>query len=553
MILKNGKIYTMDGNNNIAEAVAIKDGKIIATGSNEEILKKYKTDNIIDLEGKTVLPGFTDSHGHILGLGIKLSTLDLTNAKSPEEIAGRISEKIKTAKPGEWIIGRGWDQNTWTKKQFPTHDVLDRAAPDNPVFLIRVDGHAIWVNIEAMIAAGITPDTPEPEGGKILKTGQGEPTGVFIDNAIALVEKVRPAMTKEQNESAIINALNECAKAGLTEVHDMGISQETIDIYKKLIDERKMPIRIIGFIEGKGRTWDKYKQSGKEIYGTDQLTIAGIKLFMDGALGSRGAALVEAYSDEPGNRGLTLMTESELTEVTKEALNKDLQVAIHCIGDRANNIALNAFEKALKDMPRKDPRLRIEHSQILLPGDIKRFKEIGIIPSMQPVHATSDMYWAELRLGKERIKHAYAWKELLNCGSVIPGGSDFPVEDFNPILGIYAACTRKDINGRPESWQKDSKYFSFNSHDIDTTQFRDGWYANQKMSREEALKSFTIWGAYAARQENIKGSIEKGKYADLVVLSGDITKTDDKNIPGIQVIMTIVNGQVVYKTNDHGK
>lgn len=551
LILKNGYVYTGDKNGTIAEAIAIKDGKIEAVGKTNEIIKDYKSIEIIDLKGKYVFPGFIDSHAHILGLGIALSILDCSNAKSPEKIAQRVAEKVKDAKSGEWIIGRGWDQNTWRNKDFPNHKILDDIAPDNPVYLIRVDGHAIWTNIAAMILAGIVPDTKEPEGGKILKSKDGEPTGIFIDNAISLVERARPTLTIEQKNDAIISAANECARYGITEVHDMGVNQETINIYKNLIDKNKLPIRIYAFIDGSDTTWNNYKRKGREIYKDDFLTIAGVKLYMDGALGSRGAALIEPYSDDPNNRGLTLMSEDQVVDFTKEALRNDFQIAIHCIGDRANHIALNAFEKALKEIPKEDHRLRIEHAQILNPNDIKRFKELGVIPSMQPTHATSDMYWAEARLGIERIKYAYAWKTLLSTGVIIPAGSDFPVENPNPLKGIYAALTRKDPRGIPETWYRDHSNFIFSSKDIDTTQFENGWYSSQKMTRDEAIKSFTSWGAYAAFQEDKKGTIEKNKYADFVILSDNILTTEPLKILTTDVEMTIVGGKITYKKIDY--
>jgi len=547
MILKNGNIYSLDKDNNVYEAIAIKNGKIVDCGTNEEILKKYKSNNIIDLEGKYAYPGFIDSHGHLLGYGISLSIIDCSEAKSPEEIAKLVSDKAKKIKPGEWIVGRGWDQNKWKAKEFPTHHILDKAAPNNPVFLIRTDGHAIWVNINAMIEAGITPETKEPEGGKIIKLKDGEPSGIFIDAAMNLIERVRKNFTPEQKEEAILLACKKLTSMGITEIHDMGVDEELIQIYKKLIDENKLPIRIYAFIDRVGKTWDIYKNGSKQKYGNDFLTIAGIKLYIDGALGSRGAALIEPYNDDKENRGLTLMSEADLQKITEEALKNDLQVAVHAIGDRGNNIVLNAYEKALKNVNPKDHRLRIEHAQILHQDDIKRFSLLKIIPSMQPIHAISDMYWAESRLGSKRLKYAYAWKTLINSGSIIPGGSDFPVESPDIISNYYAAVTRKDKQGKPESWYKDKQLFNYDPNDIDTTNYTNGWYSKEKMSREEALKSFTIWGSYAAFQEKFKGTIEKNKYADIVVLSDNILKVPEEKILDIKIIKTIVNGKITFE------
>jgi predicted amidohydrolase YtcJ len=547
MILKNGHIYTLDEKNSVVEAVAIKDGKIEATGTNEEILKKYQCSNIIDLEGKFVYPGFIDSHGHLLGYGVSLTVLDFNEAKSPEEIADMIAKKAKEVKPGEWIVGTGWDQNSWAKKEFPSHRLLDKAAPDNPVFLIRTDGHAIWVNVNAMIEAGITPDTKEPEGGKILKTKNGEPTGIFIDNAMRLIEKVRKDMTPDQKEKAVLAAMNKLTEMGITEIHDMGVDEQTINIYKKLIDENKLPIRIYAFIDGVGKTWDAYKTKSREVYGKDYLTIAGIKLYVDGALGSRGAALIEPYNDDKGNRGLTTLNESDIQRITEDALKNNFQVAVHAIGDRGNSIVLNAYEKALKSVSGNDHRLRIEHAQIINPDDIKRFAGLKVIPSMQPVHATSDMYWAESRLGSKRLKHSYLWNTLISSGCKVPSGSDFPVEKPDIIENYYAAVTRKDKNGIPNSWAEDKKFFTYDANDLDTSNYSNGWYASEKMNRLDALKSFTEWGAYAAFQEKIKGTIEVGKYADLVILSDNILETHEKDILNIKIIKTIVNGKIVFE------
>lgn len=547
MILKNGHIYSLDEKNSIYEAIAIKNGKIVDCGTNDEILKKYKCNNIIDLEGKFVYPGFIDSHGHLLGYGISLSVLDFSDTKSPDDIAKMVSEKAKSIKPGEWIIGRGWDQNKWIKKEFPTHHILDKAAPNNPVFLIRTDGHAVWVNINAMIEAGITPETEEPAGGKILKMKDGEPSGVFIDAAMNLIERVRKDMTKEQKENAILIASNMLATMGITEIHDMGIDDDLIQIYKKLIDENKLPIRIYAFIDGLGKTWDMYKNQGRQVYSNDFLTIAGIKLYIDGALGSRGAALIQPYNDDKENRGLTLLSESDIQKITEDALKNKFQVAIHAIGDRGNNIVLNAYEKALSNVNIKDHRLRIEHAQILDPNDVNRFSALSVIPSMQPIHATSDMYWAESRLGSKRLKYAYMWKSLINTGAIIPSGSDFPVENPDIISNFYAATTRKDKQGKPNSWSSDKHLFVYDPNDIDTTNYSNGWYAKEKMSREEALKSFTIWGAYAAFQEKVKGTIEKGKYADLVVLSDNILEVPENQILNIKILKTIVNGKITFE------
>ena len=550
LILQNGRIYTLDSNNSIVEAVAIRNGKIVATGKNEEILTKYNSTNIIDLEGKYVYPGFIDAHGHLLTYGSSLTSIDCNNVTSAEEIARMVAERAKNTNPGEWIIGHGWDQNLWLKKEFPTHYILDEAAPDNPVLLIRTDGHAVWVNVNTMIEAGITPNTKEPEGGKIIKAIDGEPTGIFIDNAIELINRVREDLTPEQKEEAILGGVNKLVEFGITEIHDMGVNEDLINIYKKLVKENKMPIRICVYISDVEKTWNEYKGKQKDLLGNGFLTVCGLKLFMDGALGSRGAALIEPYSDDKTDRGLTILSESEVQSITEDALKHNMQVAVHAIGDRGNSIVLTAFEKALKNSPKKDSRLRIEHAQILHPDDITKFSEYEIIPSVQPVHATSDMYWVEARLGSTRTKNSYLWKTFIDKGSKIASGSDFPVESPNIIENYYAAVTRKDKNGAPNSWSGHKHLFSYDKTDIDTSNYSNGWYAKEKMSRLEALKSFTEWAAYSVFQEKIKGTIEVGKYADFVILSGDILELKEENILSVKVLKTIVNGEIVFENDN---
>jgi predicted amidohydrolase YtcJ len=403
-----------------------------------------------------------------------------------------------------------------------------------------------------MIKAGITPDTKEPDGGKIIKAKDGEPTGVFIDNAMDLIYRVKEDLSPEQKEEAIISGVNKLVELGITEIHDMGVNADLINVYKKLVEENKMLIRICVYISDVDNTWNEYKQKPKDLFGNDFLTVCGVKLFVDGALGSRGAALIEPYSDDKTNRGLTILSESEIQSITEDALKHNMQVAVHAIGDRGNSIVLTAFEKVLKNRKEdgkliKDSRLRVEHAQILHPDDIIKFSEYEIIPSMQPVHATSDMYWVEARLGNKRTKNSYLWKTLIDKGSKIPSGSDFPVESPNIIENYYAAVTRKDKNGAPNSWSEHKHLFSCDKTDIDTTNYSNGWYAKEKMSRLEALKSFTEWAAYSVFQEKVKGTIEVGKYADFVVLSGDILELKEEDILSIRVLKTVVNGKLVFE------
>ncbi|HLX12229.1 MAG TPA: amidohydrolase, partial [Bacteroidota bacterium] len=456
-----------------------------------------------------------------------LMTLDLFETKSPEEVADSVAKGVARVAADQWVIGRGWNQNNWEVKAFPGHEILDKVSPNNPVLLRRVDGHAMWVNQRVLDLAKITAQTPDPDGGKVYRDAKGNPTGVLVDNAMNLVENVIPLLTDQEIEDRLKMALDECAAAGLTEVGDMGIDMQTINAYKRLIDAGKCPIRVYAAIGGPGETWDYYLKHGKEVnYGNGMLTVRAIKLYMDGALGSRGAALLESYSDDPGNRGLTVMRIGEIDSACVEALNNGFQVCTHAIGDRGNFIILNEYAKALNALPKSAPSLRwrVEHAQILQPSDIPRFAQLGVIPSMQPTHATSDMYWVESRLGRDRLVGAYAWRSILQTGSIIAGGSDFPVESVKPLWGFYAAVSRSDKTGYPQ----------------------DGWRPDQKMTRLEAARAFTSWASYAQFQEDTKGTIENGKWADLTVLSKDIMQVPNMDILSTDVIMTIVNGKIVY-------
>jgi predicted amidohydrolase YtcJ len=475
------------------------------------------------------MPGFTDAHAHMDGLGRLLESVILVGAPSPREVARLVQSRVRDAAPGSWILGRGWDQNLWETKEFPTASVLDEVSPANPVVLIRIDGHVIWVNSRAMALAGVNAATADPPGGKIFRTPGGEPSGIFSDKARDLVEDHVPPPAAEDVERQLLRAAGECARNGLTEVHHMGIDSLQIAVYRRLAAEHRLPIRIYAAISAPGGAWDAWKQ-GPPIVGAGggMLTIRSMKLYMDGALGSRGAALVEAYSDDPGNRGLTIMSDSDLVSCIREALAHGYQPCVHAIGDRANHIVLNAYEKVLSEFPPGDYRPRIEHAQVLLPEDIPRFKKLGVLPSMQPIHATSDMYWAESRLGPERIRGAYAWRSLLETGSIIPGGSDFPNDGLSPLWGFYAAFTRSDRDGYPQ----------------------EGWHREERMTREEAARCFTQWAAYSAFEEDARGSIETGKDADLTILSKDIMKVLPQEVLSTDVEMTVVGGTIVYQKPD---
>ena len=525
MILVNATVYTLDKDNAVTQALAIRGTRIVGVGTTEEMQNRYSSDTVIDLRGMTVMPGFIDAHAHMNGLGQLLRSIILVGVPSAEEAATLVAAQVPQVQHGEWIYGRGWDQNLWQVKEFPTASLLDAVAPGNPVLLVRIDGHASWVNSRAMAIANITGETRDPDGGKIIRDSQGNPTGVFIDNARDLVENFVPPLTESDVRKNILRAAAECARAGITEVGDMGLDSLEIALYKRLADEGALPIRIYGTITAPSPTWSAMSGEKPLIGYGGVFTLRGVKLYADGALGSRGAALVGEYSDDPGNRGLTKISESELESNVRLAFQRGYQPCIHAIGDRGNNIVLNAYEKVLSTLPGGDYRPRVEHAQVLLPDDIPRFRKLGVLPSMQPVHATSDMIWAEARLGPRRVKGAYAWRSLLNTGTIILGGSDFPNDGMYPLWGIYAAVTRSDRSGNPP----------------------DGWYPEQKMTREEAVKCYTQWAAYGAFEENSKGTIEVGKLADLTILSNDIMKISPADILSTEVEMTMVGGKIIYK------
>ncbi|MFC1509301.1 amidohydrolase [Candidatus Omnitrophota bacterium] len=527
LVLRGGKIATVDDSFSFAEAVAVRGDTLCAVGSNEEI-KPYigPQTTIIELGGKLVIPGLIDAHVHLRGYGISLLSLDFRGTTSFGQIIDMVAEKAKTLEPGEWILGRSWDQNDWDIKKLPSHKALSNAVPDNPVYITRVDGHAAIVNKKGMDMAGITARTKDPDGGEIIRTTNGRPTGVFIDRAMGLVSKMIPDNPPERTREAIVLAGERCLEAGLTGVHDAGTSTATIDHYKYLIDNDKLGIRVYAMLHPPAHEGavDYLKKNRLIGYGGNFLTVRSIKLFIDGALGSRGALMFEPYSDRPGYSGLTMNSGERALELSLDALAAGFQMCTHAIGDMGNSIILDAYEQALRKQPSHDHRFRVEHAQIVSLNDIPRFSASGVLPSMQPTHATSDMYWAEDRVGPERIKGAYAWRKFLDSGTIIPCGSDCPVEEINPMLGLYAAITRQDNKGWPEG----------------------GWYPEENMTREEALRGFTIWAAYSAFQENILGSIEPGKLADMVVLSKDILTVPAEEILTTVPEYTIVGGKIRY-------
>jgi len=523
----NATVYTLNFENDTADVLAVGDGIILYVGNLDDAYE-HTGDNteIIDLKGYTMIPGLTDAHAHVEGTGKFLQTLSFLGTESAEEIAEIVKKATLRTPKGEWIEGRGWDQNDWEIKKFPTSDLLDEAAPENPVVFSRVDGHAYWVNQTVLDLAGINADTPDPDGGRIVRRpGSNEPSGILIDNAKTLVDDVKPKPSKELKKRRIVQALSHALKLGITTLHDTGSDSDNIDIYMELGEESRLSPRIYAMLDDDEKLKEKYFGIGPQIGLFDNhLNIRTLKFYADGALGSRGALLLEPYSDDPGNSGLHLTPEAELRSSFVRGINHGFQLSIHAIGDAGNRLVLDMIEEMSLPELKNDHRTRIEHAQTISLDDIPRFKELGVIPSMQPTHCTSDMYWAEERLGPDRIKGAYAWRKLIETGVVIPGGSDSPVESLNPLWGIYAAVTRQDHDSYPDG----------------------GWYPEERMTIEEAVRMFTSWAAYASFEEDLKGTLEAGKLADFTLLSKDIFKIEPAALLQTKVLMTVVGGEIRY-------
>jgi len=519
LVVTSAHIYTVNKTQPQASALAIKDGRVLAVGTDVSRYIGPSTARI-DARGRTVVPGFVDSHAHVRGLGALLESRDLRHVKTVAEIAAYVREQASGRPAGEWIVGRNWDQTNWGG-QFPTAADLDRAAPNHPVILTRVDGHASWVNTKALQLAGVTASSPDLPGGKIIRDAQGRPTGVFIDRAMGLVRARIPAPTPDQIKRQLQLAARECARLGLTGVHDAGVPRQDLDAYRALIRENALPLRIYAMIGGPGGLWNEYLKQGPET--GEYLTVRSIKLMADGALGSRGAALWQDYSDEKGNSGLLITPRETIERVAREAAAHGFQVCTHAIGDRANRVTLDAYAAALGG--KNDRRFRIEHAQVISLPDFQKFADFSVIASIQSTHATSDMRWAAQRLGPDRVQGAYAWQRFRKLGIPIANGSDFPVEEPNPLLGFYAAVTRQDAQGNPPG----------------------GWMPDQKLSRQEALESWTLDGAYAAFEEKQKGSLEAGKLADFILLDHDIMTVPPADILKTKVTLTVLGGKIVYE------
>ncbi len=538
VVIRNGTIYTVDATNSKVEAVAITGNKIVAVGSNSEI-SSYIGENteVVDVEGNYVYPGFIEGHAHIMGVGMNLLNVDLMETKSYEEIVETVAKRAEQVPKGEWILGRGWHQDKWVSdpegmfKGFPTHDALSEAVPNHPVYLRHASGHAALANAKAMELAGVDANTPNPDGGEIFKGLGGNPTGVFNETAQGLVGSAIPEDTKERLAQALEMAIESCLENGLTGFHQAGSGRRVVDLYKEFAANDKLKIRLYVMLSGRDKDLlEEYFDNGPMIDPMNRLTIRAVKLYSDGALGSRGAWLLEEYSDAPGNYGHNVTPAEELDEITMKAAEAGFQVCTHAIGDRGNREVLDLYEKAINAFPDQtnDHRFRIEHAQHINGEDIPRFVELGVIPSMQAIHMSSDRPWAINRLGKDRIEEgAYVWQKLLQQGSRIVNGTDAPVEPITPLASLYASVSRRTLAGTPEG----------------------GYEPTQKMTREQALRSYTIDAAYAAFEEDIKGSIEPGKLADFTILNKDLMEIPEDEILNTKVVKTIVGGKVLYSAD----
>src|SRR5437763_9348178 len=534
VVFINGNSYTANEKQPRAEAVAVKGDRIVFVGSNTAA-KKYEgpITRVVDLHGATIVPGMTDAHQHLEGVGFREMTLNLEGITNLQDFLAKVKARVDQAKPGEWVTGRGWIETFWTPPVFPTRWDLDKVSPNNPVILGRSDGHGTVVNSAALKIAGITKDTPSPFGGEISKDKNGEPNGMLLDAAQGLVRRHVPPTSPADDERAVVLGVQRDISLGWTQVQNPGGSYEDIEIYRKLYSDGKIKLRIYKVLSAPGRQADRLLNEGPIIgaYG-NRLTVRSLKFYADGSLGSRSAALLAPYSDAPDTSGFLTVKEENLLPVLEEALRKGIQCETHAIGDKGNRFILDEYEKALSAVPpnqRKiaEPRWRVEHAQIVNPADIPRFAKLGIIPSMQASHAIGDLHFAPRRLGMKRLEGAYAWQSFIKSGVIVPGGSDAPVERGEPMIEFYAAVARKDIHGVSG----------------------EGWHPEEKVTREQALKMLTVWPAHAAFEENLRGSIEVGKLADLTILSADIMRIPEMEILKTHCLMTMIGGEIVYQAS----
>lgn len=541
LLIFGGNIYTVDATRPMVEAVAVKENTILFAGSLAEA-EQYKNDKtqLLDLNGKTMTPGLIEGHGHFMGLGYNELNLDLNNTTSYQEIVDAVAERVKTAEPGEWITGRGWHQSKWTEMPsetvngFQTHDLLSAVSPDNPVYLGHASGHAGFANAKAMEIAGLMEldkegiSKFEVEGGEVMRDAMGRPTGIFNELAQSLITKHIPENTPAKDIKAFEMAVAACHKNGITGFHDAGIGRETIALYEEMKAKDKMKIRLYGMLTGGDKELlNEWYKKGPMVDPDNLVTIRSVKLNCDGALGSRGAWLLEAYTDRPGHFGHETLPMNFVEETAIDGLQYGFQVCSHAIGDRANREVLDRYESAFTELPQlaTDHRFRIEHAQHLHPEDIPRFAQLKVIPAMQAIHMSSDRAWAIDRLGEQRIKEgAYMWQSLLRSGIPIVNGTDVPVEPLNPIASFYASVTRKTLQGTPDG----------------------GYEPAEKMTREQALRSYTLDAAYGAFEEGIKGSITVGKLADFTIYNQDLMKVAEKELLNTEIAMTIFGGEIVY-------
>lgn len=543
-VYHNGIIYTVDETNLVVESVAIKDGEIIYTGD-YSLVQSYIGDStkIIDLEGKTMTPGFIESHGHLMGLGHSELNLNLMGIKNYDEMVELVKEAVAKAEPGEWILGRGWHQSKWDKepdvivKGFQTHEQLSEVSPNNPVYLRHASGHAGFANAKAMEIAGLNQlaiegNIPKIEGGEVITDEYGNPTGIFSERAASLIYKYIPEEDEERNNTALELAIKACQRNGITSFHDASADQNTIDRYQQFKKDGKLGVRLYVMIAGPDIELTKeWLEKGPIIDSTDHLlTVRSIKLNCDGALGNRGAWMLEEYSDMPGEFGLETLPMKYVLEISREGLKNGFQVCSHAIGDRANREIFDQYETAFNEFPEVvDHRFRIEHAQHLHPDDIPRFAQLNVIAAMQAVHMSSDRPWAIDRLGEKRIKEgAYMWQSLLKSGAKVINGTDVPVEDINPLASFFASVTRQTLQGTPEG----------------------GYEPDERMTREQALRSYTIEAAFGEFEEHVKGSIEVGKLADFTIFSKDIMTIESADILKTEIEMTVIGGEVVYNRGD---
>ncbi|MDN5204046.1 amidohydrolase [Fulvivirgaceae bacterium BMA10] len=543
LVIQNGKVYTVNDANPNAEAIAVSNGKIVFVGSNDDVQQWIGEETeVLDVKGRTVTPGLIEGHGHFLGMGTSKLNLELLDVTSYEELTDRVAQAVKESQPGEWILGRGWHQSKWDSisgnivKGFQTHDLLSSVSPDNPVFLRHASGHAGFANAKAMEIAGVQQlsveslKTEDTHGGEVIRDELGNPTGIFNETAMSLISGHIPSSTREKDLRAMNLAVQESLKNGITSFQDAGASNYQIELARELLNEGKLKTRLWMMLSSRDTALlNSWYEKGPEIGSGDNfLTIRSIKIHADGALGSRGAWLLASYEDRANHFGHETTPMSFVYQVSKNALANGFQVCTHAIGDRTNREVLDMYEKAFTENPQaaKDHRFRIEHAQHLSLEDIPRFASLGVIPSMQAIHMSSDRPWAIHRLGKTRIEEgAYVWQKLLQSGARIVNGSDVPVEPINPIASFYASVTRKTLKGEPDQ----------------------GYEPNQKMTREQALRSYTLDAAYGAFEEEIKGSIEVGKIADFTIYSQDLMKVPEEELLNTKIDFTIVNGTIEYK------